>query len=156
MTIKKLSGSLVAATLILGLNSVAMADLSEECLDAIADIEGQAASLLQCDKNGIDYPTPIWQYKGTKGDGCVIHQKVSRKLNEVRDPNDPPPPIKKGGNTAAGAANDFRNGKYDAGQAKLQDFIDTLLFAAKAVDQAREDELVDWAIGVQTDAMACQ
>lgn len=154
MKISKLSGSLVAATLILGLNAVATADLSEECLDVIADIEGQAASIRQCDKNGLDYPTPIWQYKGTKGDGCVVHEKVARKLDEDR--TEPPPPIKKGNNVAAGAANDFLNGKYDAGQAKLQDFIDTLMYAAKAVDQEREDALVEWAVGVQTDAMACQ
>ena len=155
MNIKKMSGSLVAATLLLGLSTVVMAD----CDDVIYEIELKADAL-RCDPDpdiGWDAKNPIWQYKGTKGDGCVIHQKLAKKLNEVR--TEPPPKInKKGTNFAAGAANNFRNGKYEAGQQRLQDFIDTMMYAAKAHDdqQGEEDALVEWATGIQTEAMVCR
>lgn len=155
MNIKKMSGSLVAATLLLGLNTVAMAD----CADVITEIELKA-NALRCTTSSSggqwDPANPIWQYKGTKGDGCVIHEKLARKLDEER--TEPPPKINKNKtNTEAGAANNFRNGKYEAGQQSLQDFIDTMLYAAKTKDgqQGEEDALVDWAMTMQIDALAC-
>ena len=152
MTIKKLSGSLVAATLIFGLNSVAMAD----CADVILDIQTKADEIRDCyigdDDNAAN--DPIWQHKGKPS--CFVNDKVTNKLYVERD--DTPPPKNKGKAEAAGAAQDFASGKYDAGQAKLQDFIDTLLYSAKALDgqQGRENALVEWAVGMQTEAMACQ
>ena len=154
MNIKKMSGSLVAATLLLGLNTVAMAD----CNDVIADITQTADEIRFCTTT--NDPTkgdaPIWQYKGKPS--CVVNDKVSKKLYAERDESVPP---RKNNpkQTHRGAANDFMDGKYDAGQQKLQDFIDTLMYAAKALDgqQGREDALVKWAVGVQNDAMAfCQ
>ena len=152
MKISKLSGSLVAATLILGLNSVAMAD----CDEVIFLIEEKADEIRFCTTT--DDPTkgdaPIWQHKGKPS--CYVNDKVSNKLFVERD--ETPPPKNKGKAEAAGAAQDFGSGKYDAGQAKLQDFIDTLIYSAKALEgqQSREDELRDWAIAMQIEAMVCQ
>ena len=152
MTIKKLSGSLVAATMILGLNSVAMAD----CDTVILEITEKADEIRFCTTTGdpTQGDAPIWQHKGKPS--CVVNDKVTNKLDVERD--DTPPPKNNGKAERAGAAQDFSTGKYDAGQQKLQDFIDTLLFSAKALpgQQGREDELVDWAVQMQTDAMACQ
>ena len=149
MNIKKMSGSLAVAIAVLGLSSVATAD----CLDTITEIEHMADEL-RCSTVDGDYnrDTAIWQYK-RNGDGCVIHSKLARKLNEER--TEPPPRInKKRTNTAAGAANSFANGKYEAGLASLQDFIDTMLYSAKANPgkQGEEDLLVEWATDVYTEA----
>ena len=151
MKISKLSGSFVAATLMIGLNSVAMAD----CDTVIAEIIEKADQIRYCSTTDpAAGDAPIWQWKGKPS--CVINDKVTNKLYVERD--DTPPPTNKGKAEAAGAAQDFGSGKYDAGQAKLQDFIDTLLYSAKALDgqQGREDDLVTWAVGMQTEAMACQ
>ena len=147
MNIKKMSGSLAVAIAVLGLSSVATAD----CLDTITEIEMKAVEL-RCSDTTYNKDTAIWQYK-RNGDGCVIHAKLARKLNEER--TKPPPRInKKGTNTAAGAANSFANGKYEAGLASLQDFIDTMLYSAKANPgkQGEEDLLVEWATDVYTEA----
>ena len=150
MNIKKMSGSLAVAIAVLGLSGVAAAD----CQDTITEIELMADEL-RCSTVDGDYnrDTAIWQYKGTKGDGCVIHSKLARKLNEVRT-EEPPRINKKGTNTAAGAANSFANGKYEAGLASLQEFIDTMLYSAKANPgkQGEEDLLVEWATDVYTEA----
>ena len=147
MNIKKMSGSLAVAIAVLGLSSVATAD----CLDTITEIEMKAVEL-RCSDTGYNTDTAIWQYK-RNGDGCVIHSKLARKLNEVRT-EEPPRINKKGTNTAAGAANSFANGKYEAGLASLQDFIDTMLYSAKANPgkQGEEDLLVEWATDVYTEA----
>ena len=158
MNIKKISGTLAVAVSVLVLSGPVMADW-DECLDVVTEIELKAHEL-RCDKSthggSWDSKNPIWQYKGTKGDGCVIHDKLGRKLFEPR--TEPPPKINKHGtNDAAGAANSFRYGKYETGQQSLQDFIDTMLYAAKVKkgQQGEEDALVKWATGIQTDAMVC-
>ena len=154
MIIKKMSGTLAVAAVLLGMNSVAMAD----CDMVISDIVTKADEIRDCylgtDDNAAN--DPIWQWKGKPS--CAVNDKVAKSLY-VERVDDTPPPKVKGKATAAGAANDFADGKYEAGQEKLQGFIDTLMYAARTlgpVEQGREDDLVTWALGVQTDALACQ
>ena len=153
MTIKKLSGSLAVAMAVFGLSGAAIADDHlQSCQDVIIEIELKADAL-RCGPYGWDPTMPIWQFRGTKGDGCVVHEKLARKLNEER--TEPPPKInKKGTNDAAGAANSFANGKYEAGLLSLQEFVDTMLYAAnvKPGMQGEEDALVEWGSDIYTAA----
>ena len=148
MSIKKLSGSLAVAIAVLGLSGAAMAD----CEDVIIEIERQADAL-RCEPDGLwDATMPIWQYK-RNGDGCVVHERLARKLNEVRT-EEPPRINKKQTNTAKGAANSFANGKYEAGLLALQDFIDKMLYSSTTNPgmQGEEDALVAWATDIYTEA----
>lgn len=153
MIIKKMSGTLAVAAVLLGLNTVAMAD----CDMVISDIVTKADEIRDCyvgtDDNAAN--DPIWQWKGKPS--CAVNDKVAKSLYVDRVDDTPPPKVK-GKAEAAGAANDFADGKYEAGQEKLQSFIDTLMYAARTLEgqQTREDDLVDWALGVQIDALACQ
>ena len=135
MNIKKMSGSLVAATLLLGLNTVAMAD----CATVISDTEDLAA-MLRCevDVGTWDNNNAIWQWKGKGSMGCAVHRKLAKQLNEERDEYDSEtmPPYKgaknkNGNNVAAGAANDLRNGKFESALAHYQTFMDTIMYSAK-------------------------
>ena len=140
MNIKKMSGSLVAATLMLGLNTIAMAD----CGAVIQETE-DLATALRCIKddgywaNNPDSSTnAIWQWKGKGSMGCAVHLKLARQLNEEREEYNPDtmPPYKgaktkNGNNTAAGAANDLRNGKLKSALAHYQTFMDTIRDSAK-------------------------
>ena len=148
MNIKKMSGSLAVAVSLLALNGAALAD----CSDTITEIE------LKADEVRCDAPNdnPIWLYKGTKGDGCVVHEKLAKKLNEERT-EEPPRINKNKTNIAGGAANDLRNGYYDNAQQKLQEFIDVMMSAAHAREgqQYREDALIEWAYQIKVDAEAC-
>ena len=154
MIIKKMSGAVAVAAVLLGMNTVAMADLSEDCLDAIASIELKAAELRYCSSVDDATPGPIWQYK-KNGDGCVIHEKLARKLDELR--TEEPPPVKKGKNTSSGAANDFLNGKFDAGYLKLTDFS-YALDASRVIkgEESRDTAVHTWIEGMLVDALACQ
>ena len=154
MIIKKMSGTLAVAAVLLGLNTVAMADLSEDCLDTIASIELKAAELRYCSSTDDAIPGPIWQYK-RNGDGCVIHEKLARKLDELR--TEEPPPVKKGKNTSSGAANDFLNGKFEAGYLKLMDFS-YALDASRVIEgqESRDAAVRTWIGETLTDALACQ
>jgi hypothetical protein len=149
MSIKKLSGSLAVAIAVCGLSGAAMAD----CEDVIIEIERQADAL-RCEPDGLwDASMPIWQYRGKKGDGCVLHEKLARKLDEERA-EPPPKRNKKGTNTKAGAAEAFAKGQYEEGLAQLQEFIDELLYSleAKPDMQAAEDALVQWGVDIYTEA----
>ena len=140
MNIKKMSGSLVAATLMLGLNTIAMAD----CGTVIEDTEDLATALRCINDDGYWANNPdsstnaIWQWKGKGSMGCAVHVKLARQLNEEREEYNPDtmPPYKgaktkNGNNTAAGAANDLRNGKLKSALAHYQTFMDTIRDSAK-------------------------
>ena len=158
MIIKKMSGTLAVVAVLLGMNSVAMAD----CDSAILSMQGKANELKGCGLTGSDtdtlvYNDLIWKYKGSPD--CAVNYKLARSLYVERIEGGIPPKTKKGKPTHAGAANDFAGGKYEAGQEKLASFIDTLMYGAKTIDkdaQDKEDDLVEWAMGVQTEAMDCQ
>ena len=154
MTIKKLSGSLAAALAVFGLSGAAMADGHiQSCDDVVIDIERQAVAL-RCEPDGLwDPANPIWQYRGKKGDGCVLHEKLARKLNEERT-EPPPKPNKKGKNTKAGAAEALAKGQYEEGLAQLQEFTDELLYSleAKPDMQDEEDALLEWGTDIYTAA----
>lgn len=135
MNIKKMSGSLVAATLLLGLNTVATAD----CATVISDTEALAQAL-RCNVDGGLWANDnaIWQWKGKGSKGCAVHVKLAKQLNEERDEydEDTMPPYKgaknkNGNNTAAGAANDLRNGKLESALAHYQTFMDTILYSSR-------------------------
>ena len=154
MSIKKLSGSIAVAIAVFGLSGAALADGHiETCDDVVIDIERQAVAL-RCEPDGLwDASMPIWQYRGKKGDGCILHEKLARKLDEERT-EPPPKKNKKGTNTAAGAAEAFAKGQYEEGLAQLQEFIDELRYSleAKPDMQDEEDALVQWGVDIYTAA----
>ena len=138
MNIKKMSGSLVAATLLLGLNTVVMADeLCDKAVSAAITPTEDLANELRCkltDVYELDrmWPSeyPIWKWKGKVHKGCAIHEKLAKQLNELRDEYDPDtmPPYKgaktkSGNNAAAGAANELRNGNIESALGHYLTFI---------------------------------
>lgn len=155
MKIKFAGGSAALAISMLALSGTASADYFSDftCADrasVISQIETLADEVRCTDSaNGIwgtdldpdtdpRVETPIWQ-KGKGQDpvrGCEVHDSLAKALNEVRT-GDEPPPIGEsngknskrnndGNNTAAGAANDLRNG-YDAtAMEKLAGFVSNI------------------------------
>ena len=147
MNIKKMSGSLVAATLLLGLNTVVMAD--EHCDKAVSDAITQTeelATVLRCKSDGL-WPSdnPIWVWKGKAIMGCTVHEKLAKQLNEEREEDlEPMPPYKgkktkNGNNVAAGAANDLRNGKIESALGHYLTFMDVIYSSAKQNDDPEWD-----------------
>lgn len=126
MNIKKIGGSFAVAISMLAFNAVAQADCTVES----AEIKLQADWLL-CAKDGGKETQAIWQFKGTKGDGCEVHKKLAKQLYV---PHDEPPLGRgkgKGNNIAQGAANSLDDEKYEDALMHLQTFIDTIRESAK-------------------------
>ena len=161
MNIKKMSGSLVAATLMLGLSGQAMAedcgayvDLADEiqCHAGnltcdITYIDGEFESLSWIDVDGIkEWNAPIWQHKGKVGEnGCTVHSSLVKQLYTPHD--SPPKGRGKSKAVAKGAANDLRDGKLDSAIQHLCNFIETIVY------NARTNE-VDTFIGTKAFSLA--
>jgi hypothetical protein len=128
--IKKVGG--IAAILFTcgSFGSVALADCRE-----IVALDAEALAIqLRCSgyRDGLDAEwkgDPIWQYKGKKGDGCEVHYRLAKKLDEE-------PQLKttvkgKPKNTNRGVASALRAYKDEAAIESLQQFMDTIMYNAK-------------------------
>lgn len=129
MIIRKLGGSLAVAILAFSTNAIA-----GDCTAQADDIKNQFVKELLCTTDGgWWYDTPIWQYQGKKGDGCVVHGKLAKQLYVAHDDNDPP--TNKGGKNgfreAKGVANSLYDRKFEEALQSLQIFIDTIENDAK-------------------------
>ena len=132
MSIKKISGALAVVVAMLGFNSIAQAD--DACAADSADIK-LYADMLICGYGEYDggqwTMQSIWQFKGKKGDGCAVHEKLAKQLHT---PHDEPPLGRgkgKGNNLAQGAANSLDDHKYEDALQHLQNFIDTINESAR-------------------------
>lgn len=173
MKLGKLSTALGAGVVALSMGQAAMADMVCPYLadpsydtanlrsDLVRDLPMVATSL-RCDTDSGTWPNgnPIWKYRSS-GDGCLVHSKLAKLLDEPRDSLSSPPPIKKGGNTAAGAANDLANGKDDEALTKLYEFVNTILYSAKLnpnfapiAGKTAADKAADFR-GIAEGAIAC-
>ena len=151
MNIKKISGTLAVAVSVLVLSGPVVADDQAaplNCDALISDIES-LARYLRC----AEWPTdpeqpgtwnigpgpesvvknnPIWKKKRDAVLGCEVHESLAMQLHFVRDPNGDKPPIKRGGNSKGGAANDLRNGKVSSAMNHLLNFSETIRAATPA------------------------
>lgn len=132
MTIKILSGSLVAAMGMLVLSAPAMAD---DC-DILAGAIETWANDLACDDSkqwvdtdGITQDQAIWQYRGRGSLGCAVHAALAKKLFVVHDE---PPKNRgkgKGFRLAQGAANALFDHEYEEALLHLQEFWDEIEYS---------------------------
>jgi len=87
----------------------------------------------------VDYPSnllagqwnpedPVWQWRGTKGDGCEVHWKLSKLLDEE---NDSGGSKRKGKNANRGAAAELAHGRDFDAIDSLTEFVDTIEWNAK-------------------------
>ena len=95
MNIKKMSGTLAVVAVLLGMNSVAMAD----CDSAILSMQGKANELKGCGLTGSDtdtlvYNDLIWKWKGSPD--CAVNYKLAKSLYVERIEGGIPPKTKKG------------------------------------------------------------
>ena len=142
MNIKKISGTLAVAVSVLVLSGPVVADDQAaplNCDALISDIESLAI-YLRC----AEWPTdpdqlgtwndnnPIWKKKRDAALGCEVHESLAMQLHFVRDPDGDKPPIKRGGNSKGGAANDLRNGKVSSAMNHLLNFSETIRAATPA------------------------
>ena len=131
MTIKKLSGSFVAAMGMLVLSAPAMAD---DC-DLVAEAIKTAATNLVCSPDGNFEGPAIWQWKGKGELGCAVHASLAKNLfeehgdpplNQGKSKNRPPE-----GEFGHGAAAKLFDHKYEEALLDLQKFWDTIEYSAK-------------------------
>ena len=139
MSIKKVCGTVAALVLFSGYSTAVLADCATDRDDAIDDTLILARAV-----GCTDYPShidgifgnwnpdnPIWQFKGNKGNGCEVHYKLAKLLDEfaqVKKDNkgkgDP-----KNANRGVAAALADNNDQYAYDQ--LQQFMDTIMYSAK-------------------------
>ena len=68
-----------------------------------------------------DADNPIWEKRAAPS--CDVHERLARKLYEVREFGPDKKPPKNKNNDATGAAWDVRNGKYEGAISQLDSFI---------------------------------
>jgi hypothetical protein len=127
MKFTKLCGSFAVAASILGMSGIASADdypfvCNEGSLIAAMQ---HIAQDLRCKPDG-DWAGPaIWRKGRTAS--CDIQTSLAKQLDEPRTAEDAPPPVGgkngKGGNLAAGAANDLLNGKVDDAKLHIANYL---------------------------------
>ncbi len=143
MSITKVCGT-VAALMLLGSYSASAS--AGHCEDLRAELTENAmdiAVVLRC----TDYPSnslgfegkwdplnPIWQYRPKQGgDGCEVHYKLSKKLDDLsqkeedEDSNKRKGPLKKNRGVARALEDHRDQTAFDL----LQSFIDTILYGAR-------------------------
>lgn len=144
MNIKKIGGSLAVAIVMLSLSAFAQA---EECSVVAQDIEDEAFTygcdygeyvFLVTNEDGTTRTgdwrwDSIWQFKGTRGDGCKVHLGL---ISQLYVPHGSPPKGKgssknNGYRDAQGAANALRDNKPEDALHHLQNVIDTIDNSAK-------------------------
>ncbi|MDH4108000.1 MAG: hypothetical protein OEW35_06770 [Gammaproteobacteria bacterium] len=81
-----------------------------------------------------DPTDPIWQWRGDMGDGCEVHWKLSRQLDEGNE-NGNTTPGKKGSKANQGAANALASGNDDGALLHLTNFVTTIEENARVRDE---------------------
>lgn len=147
----KIYGALGAVTvLIAGAPAIAqdVGDPPFYCTEYRADLiewVEEFARFTRC----VDYPSnvlpgqwnpddPVWQHRPKQGgDGCEVHWKVSRLIDEAT--LEYSNPDRKGKNGNRGAASELEDGKDTDAYDSLQEFIDTLNYSAVVATHVFED-----------------
>ena len=132
----KQAGGIVAAIAVLGWTSIAQAD--HLCADQADRIEMEAYKIACA--NSAEYSItgatwnykPIWQFQGTKGDGCKVHLGIASQLYVKHKK----PPLGQGRSKTAyrdakGAANALRDHKFEDALLHLQNVVDTIESSAR-------------------------
>lgn len=160
MNTKKMGAALAVAIATLTLNGPVLAN--DACSDTSFKIK-YMTDMFICATHGGQWPQAIWQFKGKKGDGCDVHDKLAKLMYVVRDEEPPKPGGKKGkgNNLARGAANDLDDHKFQSAIDQLQLFWDSIEYDAKlnTKNDNADVEADDWqafAIQMQAEIQGCR
>ena len=160
MKTRKWQAVLAATIATLMLSSPVIA--GDACSDTSFKIK-YMTDMFICANHGGQWPQAIWQFKGKKGDGCDVHDKLAKLMHAVRDEEPPKPGGKKGkgNNLARGAANDLDDHKFQSAIDQLQLFWDSIEYDAKlnTKNDNADAEADDWqafAIQMQVEIQGCR
>ena len=156
MKIKKLRGALVVAASLfgIGIGNAEPYYCTGYRADLVEDIE-EFARFVRCD----GYPSselagqwnpedPVWQWRGTQGNGCEVHWKLSKQLDEENDSGGDKTKGKNANRGAAASLADYNDiYAYD----QLTNFVETIKFDAKL---RSDDHTVDVDAGTLEHTMA--
>lgn len=151
MKIKKICGIFAVAISLFGIGSSNAEPYycTGSRADLVADIQ-EFARFVRCD----GYPSselagqwnagdPVWQWRGTKGNGCEVHWKLSKQLDEE---NDSGGDKAKGKNANRGAAASLADNKDIYAYDQLTNFVETIKFDAKLRSDDHPMELSDGTV----------
>ena len=140
MSIKKVCGTVAALVLFSGYSGAVLADQCADDRDAAITATVELASELACELypegvTGIlgtwNKDNPIWQFRPRKGgNGCEIHYKLNKKLNELPQNNTKPGKCKSKIDSR-GVAALLEDGKDQNAFDMLQQFMDTIMYNAR-------------------------